>query len=292
MEGQKVGSVLVVGGGIAGMQSAIDLAESGFKVYLVEESPSIGGRMSQLDKTFPTTDCAMCNLAPKMVAVAGHPNIELMTYSEVIATQGEAGRFTVTIREKARSIDPEKCTGCGECTLHCPVRYQSYYPELGAPAPGAAREEVEKIDLIINRYVHLRAPLIPILQAVNDMFGFLPENVLLYLSHRLETPLANMLRIATFYAMFSLKPRGKQVISICQGTSCFVRGGDRVLERFKDVLGIDAGDTTPDRQYSLDVVRCLGCCALAPVVKIGGQVHNGVRPKDVEKLVGEFAGAK
>ena len=94
---KKVGSVLIIGGGIGGMQSALDLAESGFKVYLLEETPSIGGTMAQLDKTFPTLDCSACILTPKMVDVARHPNVEPLTYSEVVAIDGYVGNFNVKI---------------------------------------------------------------------------------------------------------------------------------------------------------------------------------------------------
>ena len=107
----KHGSVLVLGGGIAGIQSALDLADAGFKVYLVEKQPSIGGTMPQLDKTFPTNDCAMCILAPKLVATGRHPNIELLTYSDLKKIEGESGDFTVTINKKARSVDEVLCNG-------------------------------------------------------------------------------------------------------------------------------------------------------------------------------------
>jgi heterodisulfide reductase subunit A len=116
------GSVLVVGGGIAGIQSSIDLANMGFQVYLVERSPSIGGRMAQLDKTFPTNDCSMCILAPKMIECAGHPNVELLTYSEVEDVSGEPGRFLVSVRRKPRYVDVNRCTGCGDCVEKCPRR--------------------------------------------------------------------------------------------------------------------------------------------------------------------------
>jgi heterodisulfide reductase subunit A len=119
-------AALVIGGGIAGIQAALDIADAGFKVYLVEREPSIGGRMAQLDKTFPTLDCSSCILTPKMVDVARHPNIELLTYSEVEAVEGEAGRFRVRVRKKARSVDMDKCTSCGLCAENCIIRYVPY----------------------------------------------------------------------------------------------------------------------------------------------------------------------
>jgi len=117
----KVGAVLVIGGGIAGIQSSLDLADSGFKVYLMDESTSIGGTMAQLDKTFPTNDCSMCILAPKLVTAGRHPNIQLITNSELKEVKGEAGNFQVAILKRPRFINMEKCTGCGICAQHCPV---------------------------------------------------------------------------------------------------------------------------------------------------------------------------
>ncbi len=114
-------SVLVLGGGIAGIQSALDLAESGIKVYLVEKSPSIGGRMAQLDKTFPTNDCSICILAPKMAECYSHPNIDVLTYSELSSLEGESGNFNATVVKKARFVIEDKCTGCGECSEVCPI---------------------------------------------------------------------------------------------------------------------------------------------------------------------------
>ena len=112
-------AALVIGGGIAGIQAALDIAEAGFKVYLVERSPSIGGRMSQLDKTFPTLDCSSCILTPRMVDVSRHPNIDLLTYSEVAEVSGQAGDFRVRIRKKPRYVDEDKCRGCGLCAQAC-----------------------------------------------------------------------------------------------------------------------------------------------------------------------------
>lgn len=117
-----VPNALVIGGGIAGIQTALDLAEEGHKVYLVEKSPSIGGRMAQLDKTFPTLDCSGCILTPKMMEVANHPNIELLSYSEVVSVDGSIGNYNVKVKKKARYIDIDKCTGCGDCIVACRLK--------------------------------------------------------------------------------------------------------------------------------------------------------------------------
>ncbi len=112
---------LVIGAGIAGMQAALDIAEKGFKVHLVEKDPSIGGHMAQLDKTFPTLDCSACIITPKMVDTANHPNINLITYSEVVHIEGKAGHFRVILRKKPRYVDVTKCTACADCVAQCPV---------------------------------------------------------------------------------------------------------------------------------------------------------------------------
>ncbi len=118
---ERIGAAMVIGAGVAGIQAALDLADSGFRVYLIEKSPSVGGRMAQLDKTFPTNDCSLCILAPKMVEVFRHPNIELLTYHEVTKVEGEAGNFEVTVLKKPRYVDESKCKGCGNCAEKCPA---------------------------------------------------------------------------------------------------------------------------------------------------------------------------
>jgi heterodisulfide reductase subunit A len=115
------GDVLVVGGGISGIQASLDLADAGFKVYLVEKSPTIGGKMAQLDKTFPTNDCSMCIESPKFIECDRHPNIEILTYTEVDSVEGKAGDFTVTLLRKPRYVIENKCTGCTVCVEYCPV---------------------------------------------------------------------------------------------------------------------------------------------------------------------------
>ncbi|HKZ94723.1 MAG TPA: CoB--CoM heterodisulfide reductase iron-sulfur subunit A family protein [Candidatus Bathyarchaeia archaeon] len=120
---------LVVGAGIAGIQAAVDLADQGFVVYVVEKNPSIGGRMAQLDKTFPTLDCAACIMTPKMVDAGRHPNIKLLTYSEVKEIRREGKGFKVKILKKPRYVDEKKCTGCGACAQLCPVEIPNEFDE-------------------------------------------------------------------------------------------------------------------------------------------------------------------
>ncbi len=124
-----IGAVMVVGGGIAGIQASLDLAESGYKVYLVENKSAIGGHMAQLDKTFPTNDCAMCIVSPKLVDCGRHRNIELLVDSDVMSVRGEAGDFTVRVRTRPRYIDLDKCTGCGDCADVCPVIIPGHFDE-------------------------------------------------------------------------------------------------------------------------------------------------------------------
>ena len=124
-----IGAVLVIGGGIAGMQASLELAEAGYKAYLVDKKPAIGGHMAQLDKTFPTNDCAMCTISPKLVDTGRHRNIELLMDSDVLSVNGEAGNFTARVRTRPRYIDLDKCTGCGDCAEACPVIIPNHFEE-------------------------------------------------------------------------------------------------------------------------------------------------------------------
>jgi heterodisulfide reductase subunit A2 len=133
-EKEKIGAVLVVGGGIGGIQAALNLADSGFYVYLLEKSPAIGGKMSQLDKTYPTNDCSMCIMAPKLVECGRHLNIEIITYADIESVEGSAGNFKVKVKKRARSIDMDRCVGCGLCVENCPVTNQAY-----PKAPGVSQ---------------------------------------------------------------------------------------------------------------------------------------------------------
>ena len=124
-----VGSVMVVGGGIAGIQASLDLADSGYLVKMVEGQSAIGGVMAQLDKTFPTNDCAMCVISPKLVEAGRHLNIDLFTTTEVEKIEGEAGNFKVTLLERPRFIELDKCTACGECAKACPIEVGNQFDQ-------------------------------------------------------------------------------------------------------------------------------------------------------------------
>ena len=133
------GDVLVVGGGISGIQAALDLASTGFKVYLVDKSPAIGGKMAQLDKTFPTNDCSMCIESPKFLECRRHPNIVLLTHTNVDRVEGKTGDFKVTLTKRPRYIIEDKCTGCTTCAQYCPVKVPDPYNQ----------------DLSFNKAVHI-----------------------------------------------------------------------------------------------------------------------------------------
>ncbi len=281
-------NALVIGGGIAGIQAALDIAEAGHKVHLVERTPSIGGHMAQLDKTFPTLDCSACILTPKMVDVSQHPNITLHTYSEVEEVDGYVGNFSVKIKEKARFVNAEKCTGCGECMTACPV---VNIPDIQpVPKYSAAIEspELKKLDKIISAYPTTGEEiLIQVLQDINNEYNYLPAHCLKYVSEVLTVPLSRVYRVATFYTGFSLEPRGEHLIKVCMGTACHSRGAPQVLSRLEQVLGIKAGQTTEDEKFTLHTVGCLGCCALGPVVAIDDDYHQMTSEK-VEKIIESY----
>ena len=286
---------LVVGGGIAGIHAALTLANAGKKVYLVEREPSIGGHMAKFDKTFPTLDCAACILTPKMSQVGTHPNITLLTHSQVEGVSGYVGNYKVKVRHKARFVDEDKCTGCLQCIERCPVQYKPYPCAANAGGNGdghglPVEPELEPefktvVDRALELHQPLRAPLIAVLQDINHDLGYLPEPALRYVSRRTKVPLISVYHVATFYKAFSLRPRGKHLIRVCLGTACHVRGAQQVLEAIKSKLQIEPGQTTQDRKFTLETVNCLGTCALAPVVTTGEKYNGNVTAPRVSQIL-------
>jgi NADH:ubiquinone oxidoreductase subunit E len=284
----KIGSVLVAGSGIGGMQAALDLAESGFKVYLVEEGPAIGGTMAQLDKTFPTNDCAMCTLAPRLVDCGRHPNIEKLTYSELVGLEGQPGHFRARVLKKPRYVDPAKCTGCGECSAACLVRNRAYFEPAEAEPLDLEPDQLEEIERLIGDRGKEQGSIVPALQDINARYRWLPPGAVRRLSEVLGLPLARVLRIATFYNMFSFQPRGKHLIKVCLGTACHVKGAARILDSLSRELKIEVGATTRDQRFTLEAVRCLGCCGLAPVVTVNDDVHGKMSAGEFLKVLDQY----
>ena len=283
----KSGAVLVIGGGIAGIQSSLDLAEGGFKVYLVEESPVIGGDMARLDKTFPTNDCSMCILSPKLVEVGRHRNIELITLGEVKQLRGKPGNFRARIRRHARYVDLDKCTGCGDCLEKCPVRYQPRFQVRKEEIPLTEKEE-KLAKKLVEKYGKSPTALMRVLQEVNAELRYLPESIIDFLAVKFAVPVSVLFRIGTFYTAFSLTPRGRHTVSVCTGTACHIKGAPRLVDELKRELQINVGDTTEDLIFSLETVRCLGCCSLAPVVKVDERVYSDVKPAQIPKILKDY----
>ena len=282
----KVGAALVVGGGIGGMQAALDMAAGGIKVYLVENKSAIGGVMAQLDKTFPTNDCAMCTQAPRLVEIGKHKDIDIITLADIESMRGEPGNFTVTIKKRPRFVDLDKCTGCGACASNCPTRNIVQIAEVTKVE--LEEPHKEKVEEIVNKHRNRNGPLMPILQEINAAFNYFPEAVLKYVSQETGYPLAHIYRIATFYSAFSITPRGKYSINVCMGTTCYVRGSERLMEKFSDILEINPGETTPDMKFTLNAVRCIGCCGLAPAASVGEQVFGKLTVKEIPDIIKKY----
>jgi NADH:ubiquinone oxidoreductase subunit E len=143
-------------------------------------------------------------------------------------------------------------------------------------------------DLINERFIGDKENLIMILQAINKEYNYLPRPALTYVSTRLDVPLSQIYGIATFYSMFSLEPRGRNIISICLGTACHVRGGEKIREKLEESLSIEDGETTEDMRFTLESVRCIGCCSLGPVVKINEDTHGRIAYTEVDKILEKY----
>ena len=146
-----------------------------------------------------------------------------------------------------------------------------------------------ELDAIIDeQYAKDKENLIMILQAIQRRFNYLPKSALTYLSAKIEVPYSKIYEVATFYSTFSLEPRGRNIISICLGTACHVRGAERVRERLHETLNIADGQTTEDGRFTLESVRCIGCCSLGPVMKINEDMHGRIASDEVEKVLGQY----
>jgi NADH-quinone oxidoreductase subunit E len=215
-------------------------------------------------------------------------NIEKLTYSEVEGIEGSAGNFKVRIRKKARYIHEDKCTGCGECMENCLVRNKILIEPPVIPEVEIDDDRDALVTGILEQYAGAEESLVPILQDINAELNWLPPEVLMLVSMRKQIPLGKILAIATFYKSFSLVPRGKHIITVCLGTACHVKGAGRILDRLAERLGIKVGETTPDMMFTLEGVRCIGCCGLAPVLTIGKDVHGKLNAATAAALLDHY----
>jgi NADH-quinone oxidoreductase subunit E len=145
--------------------------------------------------------------------------------------------------------------------------------------------QLEKVDRIIQQHNMQKNALIAMLQDVQNEYSYLPQDVLTYISRTMHVPLSRTYSLATFYRAFSLKPKGRHPVAVCLGTACHVRAAVKILEKFERQLGIKCGQTTPDLNFGLEVVRCLGCCGLAPVVTVGPELYGKVSLNKVDQII-------
>jgi len=148
--------------------------------------------------------------------------------------------------------------------------------------------ELAQVDEIITNFKGKPGALIPVLEEVQSVLGYLPTAVLMKVAKGLNIPVAKVYGVVTFYSFFTMKPRGKYNIRVCLGTACYVRGGQRILNKLIDMLGIESGECTEDRRFSLETVRCLGACGLAPVTVIENDTHGQVKPTKLEKILDKY----
>ncbi len=151
--------------------------------------------------------------------------------------------------------------------------------------------EDEKFGLlreVIDEYEHEKKNLIQILHMAQAIFGFLPENVQKFISAEVDLPISKVNGVVSFYSFFSTKPKGEYVIKVCLGTACYVRGGKKIVDRLKEILAIEVAETTDDGKFSLEVMRCIGACGLAPAISINDKVYKQVNPDKLEQILGQY----
>lgn len=150
------------------------------------------------------------------------------------------------------------------------------------------KEKYARIEEVIEEYRSREGSLIQILHLAQGIFGYLPLELQLFIAEKLGTPLSEVSGVVTFYSFFSTQPRGEYTIRVCLGTACYVRGGKKILERIREILGIEVGDTTPDGKFTLEVMRCIGACGLAPTISINGKVFKQVNPDKLQPIIEKY----
>lgn len=150
------------------------------------------------------------------------------------------------------------------------------------------QEKIKRIKEVIDDYDRKETNLIQILHMAQAIYGFLPQNIQNLIAEEMDIPYSKVSGVVSFYSFFSTKPKGKYEIKICLGTACYVRGGKKILEKLKELLGIDVGETTEDLKFSIEVMRCMGACALAPVISINDKIYKQVNPDKIQRILNEY----
>ncbi len=148
--------------------------------------------------------------------------------------------------------------------------------------------DLSQVDSIIEPYLGRKEMVIPILQKVQEHFGYLPRQAMEHVARRMHIPLSRLYGVTTFYAQFKLKPRGRNIIRVCKGTACHIQGSPKISERIEETLDVESGDTTDDLRYTLEEVACIGCCALAPVIMINDDPHGRLTPDKVKDILDSY----
>ena len=151
------------------------------------------------------------------------------------------------------------------------------------------QEEFEELRNVINNYKDKEGTLVKVLHEAQDIFGYLPRKVQIFVARTMGIPLPEVYGVVSFYSLFTMKPRGEYTIEICMGTACYVKGADALLEKFKQELQIEPGEVTEDGKFTIETTHCVGACSLAPVISINGNVHGNIEPEDVDEVIAEYA---
>ena len=149
-------------------------------------------------------------------------------------------------------------------------------------------QQRKQLDKVIAQHKNVRGAVMPVLQHAQEIYGYLPIEVVTRIAEGLDVPVEEVYGVATFYSQFSLNPKGKYNVAVCLGTACYVKGSGDVMDKFKQILGIDDGGITPDGKFSLEATRCIGCCGLAPVLTVNGEVYGKVTVDQVKGIVEKY----
>jgi NADH-quinone oxidoreductase subunit E len=216
-------------------------------------------------------------------------NIEVLTMTDLMELEGEAGNFRAIVRTRPRSVNKNKCTGCGDCIEHCPVRNVPKPVEAFKPSRDIDNKEKAMLDDLMAKHQGDPGALMPMLEAINRNYGHLPRQLIEHTAERLNIPMANVLRVASFYDKMRFKPSGRHLIQICNGTSCHSQHSKILLHRLEKELGVSEGQTDQSGRFTLTTVRCLGLCALSPSIRIDDVTFSRVEPHEIPSLLEQFA---